>query len=208
MIGAVSFVPTFLEVTTDAVPLVSGLSVAALTLGWPITGTLAGRFYLRLGFRTTALIGSVLAVVGSIALALLSLAPSVVLTGLGCFVIGLGLGLVANPSLIAAQSSVDTRQRGVVSGVSSLARSVGSSLGVAVFGAIANGVIAGRTADVASVREGGTAVFAGVAVAAVLLLAASASLPHVPIADEPAAAPGAGDSPDAGRRTPGDPEAA
>lgn len=185
MIGVVSFVPTFLEVTTDATPLVAGLSVAALTLGWPITGTLAGRFYLRIGFRATALIGSVGTLLGAICLVLFSLEPSIGLTAVGCFVMGLGLGLVANPSLIAAQSSVDLRRRGVVSGVSSLARSIGSSLGVAVFGAVANAVIAGRETDAAAVQAGGTAVFVGSLVAAVLLVISSALLPHVPIADDP-----------------------
>ena len=86
---------------------------------------------------------------------------------------------------IAAQSSVDLRRRGVVSGVSSLARSIGSSLGVAVFGAVANAVIAGRETDAAAVQAGGTAVFVGSLVAAVLLVISSALLPHVPIADDP-----------------------
>lgn len=187
MMGVITFVPTFLEVTTAATPLAAGLAVAALTLGWPITGTLAGRFYLRIGFRATALIGSVGTLVGALCLLLFSLHPSIVLTAVGCFVMGLGLGLVANPSLIAAQSSVDLRRRGVVSGVSSLARSIGSSLGVAVFGAIANAAIMGRNGDAAAVQAGGTAVFTGSAVAAALLVLASSLLPVVPIDDEPAA---------------------
>lgn len=185
MIGVVSFVPTFLEVTTDATPLIAGLSVAALTLGWPITGSLAGQLYLRIGFRATALIGSTGALVGAICLVLFSLNPSIGLTAVGCFLMGLGLGLVANPSLIAAQSSVDLRRRGVVSGVSALARSIGSSMGVAIFGAIANAVISGREADASAVQAGGTAVFIGSAIAAALLVISSALLPHVPIADEP-----------------------
>lgn len=122
---------------------------------------------------------------GALCLVLFSLNPSIALTSVGCFVMGLGLGLVANPSLIAAQSSVDLRRRGVVSGVSALARSIGSSLGVAVFGAVANAVIAGRETDAAAVQAGGVAVFVGSAVAAALLVLSSALLPHVPIADEP-----------------------
>ena len=63
--------------------------------------------------------------------------------------------------------------------------SYGSSLGVAVFGAVANAVIAGRETDAAAVQAGGTAVFIGSLVAAVLLVISSALLPHVPIADDP-----------------------
>jgi hypothetical protein len=55
-----------------------------------------------------------------------------------CFVIGMGLGLVASPTLIAAQSAVEWDRRGVVTGTFVFARSMGSALGVAIFGAIAN----------------------------------------------------------------------
>jgi hypothetical protein len=55
-----------------------------------------------------------------------------------CFVIGFGLGLVASPTLIAAQSAVEWERRGVVTGTNVFARSMGSALGIAVFGAIAN----------------------------------------------------------------------
>ncbi|TDN92318.1 MFS transporter [Microbacterium sp. BK668] len=183
LIGLVSFVPTFLQATTAAVPLAAGLAVAALTLGWPLSAALAGRFYLRIGFRATTLLGSTLAILGAALLVVFALAPSIVLTAVGCFVVGLGLGLVAAPSLIAAQSSVDMRRRGVVSGTNMLARSVGSAVGVAVFGAIANALIAsGGGSDVpAAIQSGSIAVFVGVAVSALIMLVACAFIPPVRI---------------------------
>jgi MFS family permease len=186
LIGLTSFVPTFLQSTAGASPLLAGLAVAALSLGWPISGSLAGRFYLRIGFRSTAVIGSVLAVGGALLLLAFAATPSLVLTAAACFVVGLGLGLVANPSLIAAQSSVDLRRRGVVSGTNMLARSVGSSIGVAVYGAIANAVIAtgGGPQHPSAIQAGSVAVFIGVAASAVLLVACTVLIPHVPIADE------------------------
>ena len=63
---------------------------------------------------------------------------------LPCFVMGLGFGLVASPSIIAAQTSVTWRDRGVATGSTMFARSVGSALGVAVFGAIVNHQVASR----------------------------------------------------------------
>ncbi|MRH28742.1 MFS transporter [Microbacterium sp. SYP-A9085] len=189
LIGLTSFVPTFLESTAGATPLLAGLAVAALSLGWPLSGGLAGRFYLRIGFRATAMIGSVLAVVGAVLLVSFASAPSLVLTAVACFVVGLGLGLVANPALIAAQSSVDLRRRGVVSGTNMLARSVGSSVGVAVYGAVANAVIgaSGGAQHPAAVQAGSIAVFIGVAISAVLLVGCTVLIPHVRIVDEPGA---------------------
>jgi hypothetical protein len=60
---------------------------------------------------------------------------------LPCFVMGLGFGFVASPAVVAAQSTVSWRYRGVVTGSSMFARSVGSALGVAVLGAVANGQV-------------------------------------------------------------------
>jgi EmrB/QacA subfamily drug resistance transporter len=190
LIGLVSFVPTFLQSTANAAPVVAGLAVAALTLGWPISASIAGRFYLRIGFRATTLIGSSLAILGSVLLIVFGFSPSIGLTAVGCFVVGLGLGLVAAPSLIAAQSSVGMRRRGVVSGTNMLARSVGSAVGVAVFGAIANTLIArsGGSDVPAAIQSGSIGVFIGVAVTTLLMLLACAFIPPVHI-DEPDSEP-------------------
>ena len=111
-------------------PLVAGLALAALTIGWPIAATLSGRlFYMRFGFRPTVLIGLGLAVVGTGSLALLAHPPSVAVVAVTCFVTGLGLGLVASPSLIAAQASVAWDERGVATGANMFARSIGSAVG-------------------------------------------------------------------------------
>ena len=48
---------------TDA--LVGGFVVAAMTIGWPISAAIAGRFYLRIGFRDTAFMGSAFVVAGA-----------------------------------------------------------------------------------------------------------------------------------------------
>jgi hypothetical protein len=98
----------------------------------------------------------------------------------GCFVVGLGLGLVATPSLIAAQSSVEWNERGVVTGTNLFARSIGSSIGVAVFGAVANAIYAGApggVSDPQTIVSASTAVFLAVLVCAVLTVAAVIAMP-------------------------------
>ncbi len=186
LIGLTSYVPTYLEGTIGTSPLVSGLAVAALTLGWPVAASLSGRFYLRIGFRSTALLGLTIAIVGAAALAATSVHPSVVLVAVTCFVVGLGMGLIATPTLIAAQSSVAWNERGVVTGTNMFARSIGSSVGVAVFGAIANSIIAsspGGERDPATVQAAATAVFVAVAVAAVLTIVAGLAMPRLRVHD-------------------------
>ncbi|MBN9325908.1 MAG: MFS transporter, partial [Cellulomonas sp.] len=132
LIGLTSYIPSYLEALLHVSPLTSGLTLAMLTIGWPIAASQAGRLYLRFGFRATVLLGSVVVVGGTAALALTAGQPSVLVVGLTCFVVGLGLGLVAAPSLIAAQSSVGWGERAVVTGANMFARSMGSAVGVAV----------------------------------------------------------------------------
>ncbi|MFF1828589.1 MFS transporter [Paenarthrobacter sp. NPDC058040] len=178
MLGLTSYVPTFLEGALQTSPLLAGLALAALTLGWPISASQAGRFYLRIGFRKTALIGISITVVGTGILALTASSPNVLLVAASCFVVGLGLGLVATPTLIAAQSSVEWNERGVVTGTNLFARSIGSSIGVAVFGAVANAIYARSGGpDPQSTVAASGAVFLAVVVCAVLTVVAVIAMP-------------------------------
>ncbi|RFA09066.1 MFS transporter [Subtercola boreus] len=180
LLGVTSFVPTFLEGALHITPLVSGLAVAAITLGWPLAASQSGRLYLRIGFKRTILIGMVLAVLGALSLSFTAGRPDLLVVAASCFVIGLGLGLVATPSLIAAQSSVPWEERGVVTGTNFFARSIGSAVGVAVFGAIANGIYAGHPggeSDPATVAVASGAAFVAVLVCAVATVAAAAAMP-------------------------------
>ncbi|WP_458782234.1 MFS transporter [Arthrobacter sp. D3-16] len=182
MIGLTSYVPTFLEGALSTSPLIAGLALAALTLGWPISASQAGRLYLRIGFKPTALIGIAVTVAGLLVLALTSATPNVMLIAVSCFVVGLGLGLVATPTLIAAQSSVEWNERGVVTSTNMFARSIGSALGVAVFGAIANSVYANRAGgagEASAVVAASGAVFLAALAAGLLTVAAVLAMPAV-----------------------------
>jgi Na+/melibiose symporter-like transporter len=146
LIGLSSYVPTYVQGVLGTGPLVAGLALAALTLGWPLAATFSGRIYMRIGFRSTALIGSAVIVVGSVLCALLTAHSSVWAVAGTCFVLGVGLGLASSPTLVAVQSVVGWDRRGVVTATNMFCRSIGSAVGVAVLGAIANATLAHRFA--------------------------------------------------------------
>jgi EmrB/QacA subfamily drug resistance transporter len=145
-IGLSSYVPTYAEGVLGTGAVMAGFALAALTIGWPLAGSQAGRIYLRIGFRDTALIGSVFVVAGTVLCVLLSPHAHIWEVAGACFVVGLGLGLTASPTLVAVQSVVGWERRGVVTGTNMFSRSLGSAVGAAVFGAIANATLAGRFA--------------------------------------------------------------
>ena len=98
------------------------------------------------------------------------------------------MGLIASPTLVAAQDAVDWQNRGVVTGTTMFARSMGSALGIAVFGAIANAVLAGKLTGpeaaqasdipVAAMDAALGWIFVGVAVTAVAMVVGVLLMPR------------------------------
>jgi MFS family permease len=106
-----------------------------------------------------------------------------------CFVVGVGLGLTNVPTLVAVQSVVGWRHRGVVTATNMFSRAIGSAVGVAVFGAIANAAYAGNGSQgttsgtgyvphPAALYDATHRVFVGLVVVAMLLAAAVALVPR------------------------------
>ena len=177
LIGMTSYIPTYAQRVLGTTPLVAGFALAALTVGWPITASHSSKLYLRAGFRLTAVVGSAVAALGTALTVLLGARSSVMLVGVSCFVIGAGLGLVATPVLIAAQNTVGWDERGVVTAANMFSRSIGSALGVAFFGAIANASFSSASPSVPALAQAAHHVFIGATVLAVLMALATAVMP-------------------------------
>ena len=178
LLGLSSYVPAYVQDVLGAGPVVAGFALATLTLGWPIAASQSGRLYLRVGFRACALIGATLVLTGCALLLLLGRHSPVLEVAAFCMVIGLGMGLTASPTLIAAQSSVGWTERGVVTASNIFLRSVGSSLGVAVFGAIANATIGPGGVDPARLTIAVHRIFIGLVLVAAVMAVMAALIPR------------------------------
>ena len=187
MMGLSSYIPLYAQSVLGYGAVAAGFALAAMTLGWPIAASNSGRLYLTIGFRATMLIGGLVGAIGSGMLLLIGPDSSLLLVALPCFVMGIGFGLVASPAIIAAQTSVTWEHRGVATGATLFARSVGSAIGVAVFGAIVNHHVASELGrgvpDVASLTPAILDpaihdVFLASAIAAVALLLVGALMPR------------------------------
>jgi multidrug resistance protein len=187
--GLTSYIPAYVQGVLGSSALVAGFALGALSLGWPLAASLSGPFYLRAGFKATAATGAVLVLAGAGLSTLFGRVTPVLAVAGVCFLVGAGLGLVNSPVLISIQSAVGWEQRGVATGTNLFGRSLGSAVGVAIFGAIANGSLDGRPeSDRAALLAASHLVFAATAVAAVLMALAVIGMPRR--AAEPAAPPG------------------
>ncbi|WP_312034533.1 MDR family MFS transporter [Actinoplanes sp. TBRC 11911] len=178
LLGLTSYVPTYVQDVLGTGPLVAGFALAPLLMGWPIAASQAGKIYLKYGFRFTALLGVALVLLGTALMLLLNEHSPVLEVALFCLIIGFGMGFTVSPTLIAAQSSVSWAERGVVTANNIFLRSLGSSLGVAVFGAIANAVINSGSPDPLSLTHAVHRIFLVQVIVGVLMVAMATLLPR------------------------------
>lgn len=165
-LGIASIAPLYLEGAVGVAPLVAGLVVALTSVGWSIAATLSGRLYLPFGFRTTILLGASILIVFLAGLIAVTPWASLPLFAIGMLGIGLGIGLIVVPSLVAAQSSVPWHERGTVSGHTLFSRLVGSAIGVWLLGAVATPIIvAGGTSTEALIEAGVAALVLALSIA-------------------------------------------
>lgn len=143
LIGLTTFLPTFDQGVLGSGAVVAGFALAAMSVGWPMMSALSGQMYLRIGFRDTALCGAVVTVIASLLFVSLPPGAPVGVTAAYSFVLGMGLGLVSTPVVVGIQSVVGWDRRGVVTGANMFTRRLGSAVGAAVFGGIANATLAG-----------------------------------------------------------------
>ena len=188
LLGLTSYVPLYAQGVLGHGALVGGLALGAMTIGWPIAASTSGRFYLTIGFRKTVLMGALFVIAGAALLVPVGVGSPLWQLALPCFVMGIGFGYVASPSVIVAQSSVGWEHRGVATGTNMFCRSMGSAVGVAAYGAIVNSRLADRAPagsplDLESLTPGVLApaihvVFICSAALALTLLATGLLMPH------------------------------
>jgi MFS family permease len=138
MIGLTTFLPMFVQGVMQKSPLIGGFALSAMVLGWPIGATVGVRGFRRFGVRSVLRVGGLLIPLGSLVFLVLNGESSPIVAGLGSLVIGLGMGLSSSASIILIQEIVDWSERGSVTASYLFARSLGSTFGATVFGAVLN----------------------------------------------------------------------
>ncbi|MDE3838347.1 MFS transporter [Bacillus methanolicus] len=138
LIGISSFLPAFVQGVMERSPIVAGFTLTAMSIGWPIASTMAGRLLLRIGFRKTSVIGGIFLILGSIMLVTLSPNAGPIWAAAGSFLFGIGMGLTSTSFIVSIQSTVSWKQRGVATAANLFMRNLGNTIGAALLGGILN----------------------------------------------------------------------
>ena len=137
MLGLIGFMPTYVQGVLGYSPLVAGFTVSAMCIGWPLAAVASGHMLLRVPLRTLVRSGSVISLAGALLIALTA-ARGPLWAGVGCFLIGVGFGVLNTSFLVTIQSTVVWQKRGVATSGNMLMRNLGNSLGTALLGAVLN----------------------------------------------------------------------
>lgn len=144
MFGAMTYLPTFLQVVQGVSPTMSGVHMLPMVFGMLLSSTVSGQIVSRTGrWKVFPLTGTAVTTVGLLLLHQLDERSSTAEMSAYFFVFGLGLGLVMQVLVLIVQNAVSYEDLGVATSGATFFRSIGASFGVAIFGT----VFASRLAD-------------------------------------------------------------
>jgi predicted MFS family arabinose efflux permease len=120
-------------------PLIAGLLLASIASGRIISKTGKYRLFPIIGFMVTGF--------GLWLMSHLTLVTSEWLLGIWMFITGLGIGATMQVMVLAVQNATDPKHLGTATSAVTFFRSIGASLGVAIFGAVLTNRISAHLTD-------------------------------------------------------------
>jgi EmrB/QacA subfamily drug resistance transporter len=137
MFGMIIYLPLFMQGVLGVTATKSGNLLTPMMLGIVIGTFVCGQATLRLrSYKKPVILGSVLITIGTILFARMNAAtqPSEVLVAM--ITAGFGMGLMLPGYTVAVQNAAPHRHMGIATASSTFFRSIGSTVGVAIFGSL------------------------------------------------------------------------
>lgn len=145
--GAITFVPLYLQLGIGVSATKSGMTMLPMMFGLILSSTISGRLVTRIGrYKPMMLFGSVMMIVGIFLMT--RIGPNTTALGVAwrVFVLGIGLGPAQGLFALAVQNAVPMDKLGVATSSSQFFRQIGSTVGVAIFGAVMTQALAAEMA--------------------------------------------------------------
>jgi len=137
MFGAVTYLPTFLQVANGVSASNSGLLIVPVMAGLLSASVTAGQIVSRTGrYRVFPMVGMAVASAGLFLLSTLDVGSSRWESAAYMFVFGAGIGMVMQIMVLASQNEAPVTDLGVATSSITFFRTIGGSVGVSLFGAL------------------------------------------------------------------------
>ncbi|WP_201008955.1 MDR family MFS transporter [Paenibacillus glycanilyticus] len=135
---AIFYLPLWIQGVLGESATYSGMAMIPLSIGWPLGAILAGNFIAKYGMRRIAVTGSFFLIAGSAGFMLMNAHTSIVLFMVYTCLSGLSFGLSLTSFTVAVTSAVSWELRGAAVGSNNFIRTLGQTVGIAMFGLLLN----------------------------------------------------------------------
>ncbi len=137
MFGVIIYLPLFMQGVLGVSATQSGNLLTPLMMGAVAGSVLTGQLNLRLGsYKLAAVSGSVLVAIGMILFARMGEATQRMDVVVAMIIAGFGMGLLQPVYTVAVQNVAPRKYMGAATASTAFFRSIGSTLGVAIFGSV------------------------------------------------------------------------
>ncbi|MFG3708971.1 MDR family MFS transporter [Micromonospora sp. NPDC047670] len=151
MFGGTVFLSQYFQLSLGKSPTVAGLMSLPMILGLLVSSTVAGQLITKYGrWKRYLVAGAVVMVAGMLLLATIDTETSIVLLSVYMAVLGIGVGMLMQNLVLAAQNDVPAHELGAATSVLTFFRSMGGTIGVSALGA----VLANRVATLSAEKLG------------------------------------------------------
>jgi EmrB/QacA subfamily drug resistance transporter len=148
MFGGLMTVPLYLQIVKGSSATMAGLQMIPFVFGIMSGSIVSGQLISRTGrYRIFPIVGSVCMVVALFLFSLVGADTPLWRTMLVMVLMGIGLGSNMQPMITAVQNAVSPREIGVATGAVTFFRSMGGTLGTAVFLSVLFNVLPGNIND-------------------------------------------------------------
>jgi MFS family permease len=149
MIAGASYIPLFIQGVFGGSATNSGTVMTPMMLGVVASSAIGGRFIGKLSYRNIMIGSGVLILAAVILLGTIDIeTPRWIITSY-MVLMGLGIGVAFPVTSISSLHKVEANRRGVVSSLVGFFRTIGSAIGVTVFGSLQNDALRDKMAAIA-----------------------------------------------------------
>lgn len=145
MLGAMTFLPTFMQFVDGVSATVSGLRTLPMVVGLLATSLSSGAIVGRTGrYKVFPVLGSAVMAIAFVLLSRMNAETSLLVQSLYLLILGCGIGLSMQVLILIVQNTVDFADLGVATSGVTFFRTIGSSFGAAIFGSLFSNFLADR----------------------------------------------------------------
>lgn len=148
MFGSTVFLSQYFQIALGKSPTVAGLLSLPMVFGLLVSSTVSGQLITRWGrWKVWLVAGSALMLVGMLLLGTLNERTGMVRIGVFMAVLGVGVGMLMQNLVLAAQNDVPAKDLGAATSTLTFFRSMGGAIGVSVLGAVLAHKVTGGLTD-------------------------------------------------------------